>query len=479
LVNINNDNLLTKIITYWNDYTDNFVIVINSEYTKMVDYYMKLLKVNFKIVEVDIGKEENSYTIKKSIGTEYYNKNILMTWCDIYPNEKIKKSIFGDKNIIFTFGNECRYKAINNKLYKEKDGNVIGIYYFYKYKPLIIQQDNMDLCDCYLDNYDNFETYNLLDLIDIGDMTKYMNIYNEHKDYKTRAFNVIKEENNKLIKKAINEQGRKIIEKEMKWYKVNDIYNFVPKIHEYNENSFVMEKLEGYEPLFTKFGKMIIEEKNEILDKILENLEKLHINERVIETTQLDLDYEFRDKITERYIDIHELLKCFEIKYINGLKIEISLTKMLDELNHNIFEYFKGKIKYSIIHGDCQFSNILFKDSEIKFIDPRGYFGNTLIYGLKEYDYSKIVYALTGYDEFNNNLNYLNIKDENISIDVNIDLESIKYISEKKNIPLKILLDMAIIHWLGLAQYNKNNITKCINSYYTGIYLFIKSRQTF
>ena len=49
------------------------------------------------------------------------------------------------------------------------------------------------------------------------------------------------------------------------------------------------------------------------------------------------------------------------------------------------------------------FSNIIVNtDDKIKLIDPRGYFGKSYIYGIKEYDYSKLIFALSGYDEFNN-----------------------------------------------------------------------------
>ena len=40
------------------------------------------------------------------------------------------------------------------------------------------------------------------------------------------------------------------------------------------------------------------------------------------------------------------------------------------------------------------------------------------------------------------------------------------------NIP--ILIDMVILHWLGLAEYSKNNIHKCVSAYYYGIYLYHK-----
>ena len=39
-----------------------------------------------------------------------------------------------------------------------------------------------------------------------------------------------------------------------------------------------------------------------------------------------------------------------------------------------------------------------------------------------------------------------------------------------KNYNISILIDMVILHWLGLAEYSKNNIHKCVSAYYYGIY---------
>ena len=39
----------------------------------------------------------------------------------------------------------------------------------------------------------------------------------------------------------------------------------------------------------------------------------------------------------------------------------------------------------------------MIRDNEIIFIDPRGYFGNTKLYGLKQYDFAKLLFGLSGY----------------------------------------------------------------------------------
>ena len=89
-------------------------------------------------------------------------------------------------------------------------------------------------------------------------------------------------------------------------------------------------------------------------------------------------------------------------------------------------EYFEEHIKkisnidkFNIIHGDNTFSNtIADENSKIWFIDPRGVFGSTPIYGDRRYDYAKLYYSAYG------NYDSINSKDYRIKLDKrNVDLK--------------------------------------------------------
>ena len=59
-----------------------------------------------------------------------------------------------------------------------------------------------------------------------------------------------------------------------------------------------------------------------------------------------------------------------------------------------IFNYYNTLdiYQYNLIHGNPYFSNILINtEQNILFIEPKGCYGNTQNYGLKDYDYSKIL----------------------------------------------------------------------------------------
>jgi hypothetical protein len=400
---------------------------------------------------------------------------MLFTWCDIYPDQDIPINIF-NQNLIFTFGNECRYIANENNLQKHQHGNVIGIFYFHNYQGLQNCDDTCDLCDVYCDNYRTFNTYNLNKLIDIGDIEKLNNYYQYHSSkYNTRFFNKIIDNDNSLTKLSICEQGNYIIQNEIYWYKNVD-NGYIPHIFSYGENEFTMEKINA-KPLYYSFWDFTYEKQCLILENTCNMIKKLHETKIYITTECLlsDIEIEIKHKILHRLEKVQNIIESFgEVHFVNGIEINKNHEDIINDICASISSYFMGQNVYSIIHGDSQFSNILYDyDDKLYLIDPRGYFGNTKLYGICEYDYAKIGYSLSGYDNFNNDNKYFIEKYEDYKLELRIE----DHIHQFENIlkkygNMKILKQLIVINWLGLSQYNQNNILKCVSSYYYALYLY-------
>ena len=462
LVNFNNKPFIESLIEYWSMYTKNIIIIHNTEYKDIIEFYTHKYD-TIKLIQFD-DLTGTADTIHRTITNEYYNKNILFSWCDIVPTNKINFNLI-DETTIFTFGNQCRYNAEKNKIYKKDDGNIIGLYYIQNYQGFKYNVGD-DICDCFKKNFNYFNIYYLNYLIDIGDMDKYLSLQ-KNNSMQTRFFNKIEFFDNYIIKSALNEQGINIIKKEIEWYKFNNnTYSFIPKFEELNDNRLKLEFLKG-EPLYKSFKKIDEKGKQLILNSIYDKLNTLHQTKIDIEESKMieDIKIECYKKIYERIDKIKPLLKYFgKINKVNGVIIEdfdTIMNKMKEILISNLDS------KYSLIHGDCQFSNILFDGSNIYFIDPRGYFGTTQLYGLPEYDYAKVLYALSGYDDFNNNLiDNITVNNNEITFIIDTFMEKVKYIDNDK---IKAWL---VIIWFGLAQYNSNNIVKCLISYYNGFYWY-------
>ncbi len=583
LINIDHNTGLYYIIKYWSKYSDNIHLVINSKYNIITNFYLKNvipdISKNVKIINYDTN-DGTAYTINYLLVNkiiEIKNKNLLLTWCDIFPDKKINfkylyentshstnsqstntqstntKNII-DKNkikrgnkiitkklktklknniTIFVHGNSCRYilNDANEIINCNNGGNIVGIYYFENFEIFDLEKYgkpvlNEDIVIFLKDISPHINSYLLENIIDYGDEEKFENItIHNDKIFKCRYFNNIKiVDDNKLFKCGIDEKGKELINIEMNWYKYilnnnnqnndnqnndnqnndnqnNDFKNYIPIIYEMYDYGFLMEYKKNYVPLYEYLKNLdssnkdleyenISKIKTNILESILDKINKLHTINTIKEDKNVfmnNLKMEIYDKIINRKKVIDDLLSYFDpIEYVNGVKID-SLENILLKCKNIITQYYNtlDNYEYSVIMGDCQFSNILINGdnnnlqnnkpeskNDIIFIDPRGYFGGSKIFGPKDYDYAKILYAIYGYDDFNNNNKFIVSFEGENNNKINIPIKSIDF---DKNVLQKHFNKLhkayVITIWLSLAEYNKNHIWKCLSSYYYGLYL--------
>ena len=522
LINLDDNTGLYYIIQYWSNYAQNIYLVINSKFSIITNFYINNLLKEFvdKIFIINYDSNDGTaYTLNHILNNELKDKNIknlLLTWCDLYPIEKINFDLFNNnqKNennniVIFTHGDKCRYTLNNNKIKKSYEcaGNIIGIYYFHNYKSFNLNNNciNNDIVD-YLENIGKIIEYKLNTIIDYGDEEKFLKIIEQNhingEKLRCRYFNNIQIVDNKLLKTGIDDKGIEIMKYEKKWYeyinKLNNknICDIIPKVYNIYENGLLIEYKNKHIPIylfFSDYEKNILNIKCEneksiknaqyniikitVLKNILNKINKLH-NIQIKNESKLsfliNLKKEIYDKVYERKKIINDFINYFgNITVVNNIKID-SFDNIINKCKKIIFEYYEKneKYDYSIIFGDCQFSNILINPDNINdiiFIDPRGYFGNSMIYGPIEYDYAKILYGISGYDKFN--LNYFNLKkidNETIDFEINEFYYDKNIINKYFNNVHKAYV---VIIWLSLAEYNKNNIWKCLGAYYYGLYL--------
>ena len=533
LINIDHNTGLYYIIKYWSKYSDNIHLVINSKYNIITNFYLKTvipdISQNVKVINYDTN-DGTAYTINYLLINkiiEIKNKNLLLTWCDIFPDKKInfkylyknteinkikrghktitKKLKSKNNTTVFVYGNSCRY-ILNEKneiINCNTGGNIVGIYYFENFEIFNLEKYGKPILNedivVFLKNISpHINSYLLENIIDYGDEEKFENITIKNDEiFKCRYFNNIKiVDDNKLFKCGVDEKGKELINIEMNWYKYilnndnqinNDFKNYIPKIYEMYDYGFLMEYKKNYVPLYEYLKNLDIENENtsktktNILENILYKINKLHEINTIKEDKNVfmnNLKMEIYDKIINRKKVIYDLLSYFgTIEYVNGIKID-SLENILLKCKNIITQYYNtlDNYEYSVIMGDCQFSNILISDTENKqdiiFIDPRGYFGASKIFGPKDYDYAKILYAIYGYDDFNNNNKFIVSFEGENNNKINIPIKSIGF---DKNVLQKHFNKLhkayVITIWLSLAEYNKNHIWKCLASYYYGLYL--------
>jgi hypothetical protein len=111
----------------------------------------------------------------------------------------------------------------------------------------------------------------------------------------------------------------------------------------------------------------------------------------------------------------------YEYIYINGKKfknwsyIKERLSGLIDDLYN--------KEHNCILHGDLCFSNILFdlNNGIIRFIDPRGEWGENILYGDIKYDIAKLRHSISGkYDFIVNDLFSIDLKENKLDLSFNM-----------------------------------------------------------
>ena len=277
----------------------------------------------------------------------------------------------------------------------------------------------------------------------------------------------------KIKKEAKNEYGITKIQKEILFYKYVQKNKCLPmpEFIESTNSSYTMQYLNNYKPLFTIFPSFTGEQKQNILRRIQNHLEHLHDSSTQIVSKTVYANYlqmEMIDKLVKRYDEVKQIIQEYSfIKTVNNIPI-FSFENRLNLLCEKIKQFLSTKIYYFLnpIHGDCQFNNILFNEEtgHIVFIDPRGYFGDSDVFGPIEYDLAKVKFALSGYDAFDaRNVTGLDISGSNITLDIPTLVPS----PLVKN---DFISQLVVSIWMGNAHCFKDNKFKTAYSYFIAMY---------
>ena len=456
-------------------------LIINEKYYNMTINYCQVNNIDIEIIKST--NTNGSYNTILSVYDKIPHEDILFIWSDLELNSYIIKEFYRDT--IVTYQGNYRYGIENGIIthHENYDGNIPGIYYI-KNLSLYLKYN--------LDEKNNYDFVEILQEVGNIDSIEFEGIIEEYKDkktyiknikdipktkfsvnLKTRFFNLLEPDYiNKDIpvikKRAIDKDYFHLIQKEYDWYqnlKKQDFGEYkydmiVPKIYDgmiENNTGFVMEFLDDYIPLHH----YIKTHEESDVQKIYETIH-LYLNILSKCTEEVD-DFVFY-KDLEKEIITKVVDRCEKIKYMLINYDKKSLSVLLDrayEYLCNNTKIINHKIQYCVCHGDLNGSNILVNPTtkDVKFLDPRGYFGYTTFYGWQDYEYSKLLYCLSGYDDFNN-LPQIYGMDEPIKLEW---FDKIDYLNKPK---YKVILGVI---WIALAGYISQDIMKANIAYEYGM----------
>jgi len=291
------------------------------------------------------------------------------------------------------------------------------------------------------------------------------------------VFNDITINNNIFNKNSKNELGKMKINNEIEFYLYICKHNIdfsIPKLLEHKDGNLSIEYITNASVLTNIINKTNV---SYYIDKIKKDMNILHTITQPVtfDVITRDINIELNKKIIDRFneFDWNSCSHYHAIHSVNNIKIK-NINEYVQIIQQKINHYLSGRDSYHLIHGDIHLGNILITKTEHKlyFIDPRGYFGKTKLYGVCEYDYAKLMFGLSGYSVFDNIIiNELNIIDNNITIDFIKDYE---YIFET-GIFDKITTLFCLSIWLAnnscFSNMNKKITSLMIALYYCEKYL--------
>lgn len=460
LVNHGHNTMLkSQVELYQSLGADQVIVLVPESSVDLVRAYIEQEQLNILVFGIDKA-EGSAYAISELSKVYPLNDhNVIFNWSDVLPEFSHFK---WNSDVVYVYGDECRFRFISRMRNVGEGGNVVGVFQFANFS-CDTENPLGDLVEVY--DFSEHFPIELSSVVDVGDFDKLSKI----DQTPGREFNSITYGDNYVIKSAIGSKGMQLQARESCWYNKfpSDTRHGVRPARLIGSNlpNIFLERVDGI-PLCEAKQSDIFNSVFSLLDYI-DSQGSIDIREGFIES---DYKQEFLNKVFERNESISGLINQFShIKTINGVNIHRSHNELIEKVYNKILSFIPKT--YSPIHGDLNFSNILKANNDLILIDPRGYFGNTLTYGPKDYDKAKVLYALSGYDHFNKNpsWNGFTIRDDKAWIEIEplIDVSQLKILESQFEYIHQL---MVAVIWMCLAGYYKNNPYKALAAYFYGLY---------
>lgn len=439
-----------------------------------IDVLEKYLEI-FSPEDFFVVKAEGSGTcagIKNALKIVPQKKSFMLIWSDLILDENFSLEKAGKNSVGISCGFSCRW-SYKNKIFSEvpsAEFGVAGLFVFTDKEILSDVPDSGEFVKFLSQKKIDFDELKLSGAREVGTLLSYDSC---RKKNVCRPFNSVEISAEKVVKKPLDEQGRKIAQDEIGWYRKMNELNFsrIPKIFSYEP--LVMERINGRNA-FDPSLNLSAEQKKIVLKNYVDSLLELHAKGNCA-ADFFSLQENYYTKTMERLDRVRNLIPLAERDTIS-----VNGRKCMNVFFHRAeFKRAAERIlydaKFSVIHGDCTFSNSLVDENlNVIFFDPRGYFGETKIFGDEYYDFAKLYYSAVGnYDQFNAKNFDLEISADGVKISVAKngfgDLEEYFFSLIPDCNPEKIRLIHAVI-WLSLCTYAWDDYDSICGAFYNGIF---------
>lgn len=453
---------------------DEFVIIGDYKFD-VLDHYLATFAKDVNYILVRSKEKGNAAGIKEAVSYIPDNEPFMIVWSDIILSDNFAVNEIKEGCQVGVVDFPCSWSLIDGKLENvEKTGfGVAGLYVFNNKSwfddfPLEgsftrwLQNKNIPL-----------SPISLMGSIDVGTLEAYNKINSTAN--RCRPYNKIEFIDGKVVKTGLTEDAKKLINREIVWYKKLAEHGFTDMPKLYDTDPLTMEFIDGTNVFLADLDE---KQKEQTLDRIVDGLSKMHGYETA-PASAWDLYTEYFKKTIHRLLSIQYALPFAfdETIKINGKEC-INVLAKPHKLRNAVLKTLMNIKNYCPIHGDCQLTNTMIdKNGKIYFIDARGYFGKSQVLGDPRYDWAKVYYALAGnFDQFNIKKFSLSIND-----DVNFKINSGGWESLVEHFLNSIpkseanVKEIKLIHsiiWLSLASHAWEDFDSMCVAFYNGTLLF-------
>ncbi len=442
-----------------------FVIIADYQREVLRSYLECFAEVKYQVV--DASGTGTCSGIRQALRLIPEHEAFMLVWSDLILPESLRLPDVQVDYIGISTTFPCRWSYANGTFQEEcsVEHGVAGFFLFTDHSKLAEVPESGELVRWMKSKNMRFQEISLAGTREFGLLEEYERLEKE----KCRPFNKVTIQGDFVVKEGLGEQGRRLAERECRWYEKAQALNMASLPIVYTSNPLKMERIRGgniYEHSIS------YKQKYKILIKLVDSLKALHDSETIPADT-FSIKTAYFTKTFDRINPVRNLIPFADRPEIvvNGRKCrnvffcKRQLERRLEEIQCD---------RFSFIHGDCTFSNLMLReDGTPVMIDPRGYFGHMELYGDPLYDWAKLYYSIVGnYDQFN--LKNFRLEMENGKVDLKIasnhweDMEE-DFFALTGTRREEIRLLHAVI-WLSLSTYAWQDYDSICGAFYNGLY---------
>ncbi len=449
-----------------------FIIIGDYKFNVLDRYLRTFASADYLLIRSE--KKGNVAGIKNALNYIPDNASFMLIWCDVILSDAFcipSKTAQCYVGISGSF--PCSWRFENGVLEKtaSTQNGVAGCFVFDKKERLADIAESGSFTGWLKDQDIKMESMDMCMSHEVGTPEDIKAI--DPGDNRCRPYNHMEFLENKVIKTGLTDEGKKLIDRECRWYEKVSEYGFTGIPHIYSLNPLTMEMIDGTNIFRAKLSD---EEKKQTIDRLVDTLNDLHGFESAT-PDYIGLQEDYYTKTIKRINGIRDVIPFNNCEYlnINGRRcrnVFLFQEELQREVRENLFD-----AQFGPIHGDCTLTNTMIDDSgRIFFIDARGYFGKREIFGDIYYDWAKIYYSINGrFDQFNIKNFDLEISDDRVDYTIHESgWEHLTdyYLGRIENCDLgRIKLIHAIV-WLSLASHCWEDYDSMCLAFYNGLYLW-------